>query len=265
MKLSMMTYTMGRQGFKVEDFIKTALDCRMDGIDWVSTYGYDPKVLKTMSDDAGLPVVCHTFFLPDKNVVGEQAWLDQAKKGIENAVILGAPMVMIPTMSNDKLERQVFRRQWIDALAQVVKLTDEAGLILTVENFPGLNSAFVTAADFFEAQKEIPQLRLTYDNGNATSGENPVESFNKCRDYVVHAHFKDWYISSEPRDGFKKMLDGRYYTAALIGEGNVDSVGCWRAMRDSGYQGYINIEYESNTVKADEAVARAVAFLRNID
>ncbi len=263
MKLSMMTYTMGRQGFGAEDFIKTAVDCKLDGIDWVTTHGRDAKDLRKMSDDAGLPVVCHTFIL-SKVFAGAQDWLDEAKKSIADAVTLGAPVVMIPTMSNDQISRNEFRRQWINALAEVATLTNDAGIVLTVENFPGMHSAFVTAADFFEAQKEIPQLRLTFDNGNAASGEAPVESFNQCREFVVHAHFKDWYIQSTPAEGYRQMLDGGYYRPALIGEGNVNTAGCWKAMKESGYSGYVNIEYEGNEVSADKAIARAAAFLRNI-
>jgi len=263
MKLSMMTYTMGRQGFGAEDFIKTAVDCKLDGIDWVTTHGRDAGDLRKMSDDAGLPVVCHTFIL-SKVFSGAQDWLDEAKKSIADAVTLGAPVVMIPTMSNDKIARNEFRMQWIKALAEIAPLTDDAGVALTVENFPGLHSAFVTADDFFEAKKEIPQLRLTFDNGNAASGEDPVESFKKCREFVAHAHFKDWYIQTEPSEGYRQMLDGNYYRPALIGEGGVDTVGCWKAMRQAGYNGYINIEYEGNEIKADTAIARAAAFLRNI-
>lgn len=43
MKLSMMTYTMACQVFSVEDILKTVADLKMNGIDWVTTYGYDPK------------------------------------------------------------------------------------------------------------------------------------------------------------------------------------------------------------------------------
>jgi len=263
MKLSMMTYTMGRQKFGVEDFIKTAVDCKLDGIDWVTTHGRDAADLKKMSDDAGLPVVCHTFIL-SKMLSGTREWLDEAKKSIADAVTLGAPVVMIPTMSNDKIPRNEFRAQWIKALIEVAPLADDAGIVLTVENFPGKHSAFVTAADFFEAKKEIPQLRLTFDNGNAASGEDVVESFKQCREFVVHAHFKDWYIQPEPAEGYRQMLDGSYYRPALIGEGDVNTVGCWKAMKQAGYNGYINIEYEGDEISADKAIARAAAFLRNI-
>ena len=60
------------------------------------------------------------------------------------------------------------------------------------------------------------------------------------------------------------MLDGRYYCPALIGEGKVDTAGCWNAMREAGYDGYINIEYENNHYRADDAIQRALAYLRSL-
>lgn len=265
MKLSMMTYTMARQGgYEVEDYVKTAIDLKLDGIDWITTYDRDPKELKMMCDDAGLPIVCHTFFLR-KFTSGEDGWLDEAKKSIEDAVLLGAPVVMIPPCPRvDTEDRNAYRREWIDVLKQIAPLTDDAGIILTVENFPGVKSPFITADDYFEAKAEVPQLKLTYDNGNTSSGENPVESFRKCADNIAHAHFKDWDIQDEPGDGFRQMLDGRYYRAALIGEGDVDTPGCWNAMKEYGYTGYINLEYENNKYEAGEAIKRIVEYLRSL-
>ena len=263
MKLSMMTYTMARQKYSVEDIVKTAAELEMEGIDWVSTYGRDPNELKRMSDDAGLPVVCYTFGLRSF-VQGGDAWQDEAKQGVEDAVALDAPVVMIPTSSNPEIGRDEFRRRWIDALARIVPLTDAAGIVLTVENFPGLHSAFVTAADFAEAKREIPQLKLTYDNGNAAGGEDPVESFRACAEDVVHVHFKDWYIRDEAADGYMAMLTGKHFKSALIGEGDIDTVGCWNALHEHGYDGYVNIEYEGNDVPADEAIARVVKYLRGL-
>lgn len=265
MKLCMMTYTMARQGcYGVEDFIKTAVDCKLEGIDWITTYGRDPKELKKMSEDAGLEVAAHTFFI-QKFVRREDGWLDEAKKSIQDAVELGAPIVMIPSPPRIETDdRRKGQKEWIGALSKVAELTDDAKLVLTVENFPGKFSPFITSTDFLEAQKEIPQLRLTYDNGNAASGENPVESFKKCVPYVVHAHFKDWDIIDHPEEGFREMSDGKFYRAALIGEGNVDTVGCWNAMKEYGYNGYINIEYENNKYPASEGIRKVAEYLREL-
>ncbi len=263
MKLCMMTYTMARQGFGVEDFIKTAADCKMEGIDWVTTYGRDPKELKNMSHDAGLEIACHTFFA-GKFEAGENNWLDDIKKSIENAIVLGAPVVMIPTGSNPDMDRETFRDFWIAGLKQIAPLADDAGLILTVENFPGKLSAFITADDYFKAKTEIPSLKLTYDDGNAASGEDPIESFKRCADDVVHAHFKDWDISDTPKEGYNEFLDGKYYKPALISQGDVDTAGVWKAMKEYGYKDFINIEYEGDAVKADKATQIAVDYLRSL-
>lgn len=264
MKLSMMTYTMARrEGFTPESCVQLAAELKMDGIDWITTYGRDPLELKKMSHDAGLPVVAHTFFA-SRMLAGEENWLDEIKQSISDAVALEAPIVMIPTASSDSIARDEFRKIWIDALAQIAPLTSEAGIILTVENFPGKDSPFVIADDFLQAVNKVPSLKLTYDNGNAAGGEDPVESFTRCAKYVVHAHFKDWDISDAPQDGYRQMLDGRYYKPALIGEGNIDHRACLKAMAAAGYDGCINIEYEGNKYLPAEGIRKAVEYLRGL-
>ncbi|MCD4825219.1 MAG: sugar phosphate isomerase/epimerase, partial [Phycisphaerae bacterium] len=240
---------------------KTAVELKMDGIDWVTTYGRDPKELKKMSHDAGLAIACHTF-LAGKLMAGDADWLDEIKQSLDDAVELGAPVVMIPTMFNDKISRDDFRQFWIDALKQIAPFADQAGVTLTIENFPRKDSAFVTAADFFEAKAQIPQLKLTYDNGNAASGEDPVESLNLCKDDIVHVHFKDWYVQDQPGEGCLEMLNGKYFKPALIGQGDMPTRQCWNALKLSGYDGYVNIEYEGDDIPADEATKLAMDFLR---
>jgi sugar phosphate isomerase/epimerase len=139
-------------------------------------------------------------------------------------------------------------------------LAKEAGITMTVENFPGADSPFVIAGDFHEAQREVPGLKLTFDNGNAFTGENPAESFQLCAADVVHAHFKDWDICTDGMLG----LDGRRYRGALIGEGVLDHKACLAAMEKAGYQGYINIEYEGNKYDPEEATRRATQYLTEL-
>jgi len=264
MKFSMMTYTMARQGtYGVEDFIRTAAELKMDGIDWVTTYGRNPDELKKLSTAAGLTVAAYTFFL--SNLTRKQdGWMEEAKQGIETAVHLGAPVAMIPTPGIKEVSsREENRRIWVDALAKVVEFADKAGVALSVENFPGKLSPFVTAADFHEAKKQIPSLKLTFDNGNAATGEDPVASLRACASDIVHVHLKDWDRKDEPCEGFTQMLDGRYYRPALIGEGVVDSKSTLRELERIGYPGYVNIEYENNKYPAAEGIRRVLEYLRS--
>ena len=261
MKYSMMTYTMMRQGcFTPEDCIRVASELKMDGIDWVTTYGRDARELRKLSDDAGLPVVAHTFFFKH-NV--ETPIEDTARHSLDDACELGAPLVMIvPTPFPGVQEPSENRRRWCAILNMVAPMAEERNLVMTVENFPGQASPFVTAADFYEAKKQVPSLKLTFDNGNASSGEDQLESLKKCFNDIAHVHLKDWIVSDVEFPSSRKMRDGRYYQAALIGEGSVDSRATVRTLAELGYDGYINIEYENNKYPGDVAIKKALDYLR---
>ena len=257
----MMTYTMMRQpGYTPADCVRVAAELKMDGIDWVTTYGEDPKLLKKMSDDAGLAVAAHTFFVPGNNLAEK---VSNAEKSLDDACILGAPVVMIPPCPflPNVMDPAENRKAWIEVLAEIAPLAEKRNLAFTVENFPGENSGFVTADDFYDAKRMIPSLKLTFDNGNAASGEDQIESLKRCFKDIVHVHFKDWDISDDPQNG-RRMRDGRYYTPALIGEGNIDSKATLETLEELGYTGYINIEYENNKYPADEGIRRVLEFLR---
>jgi sugar phosphate isomerase/epimerase len=171
---------------------------------------------------------------------------------------------MIPTGNKETESRDHARANWIEGLKKAVPVARNAGIVLTVENFPGKHSAFVTAEDFLQAHREIPQLRLTYDSGNAASGENPSYSFRKTFPYTVHAHFKDWYISDQPKEGYREMLNGKYFKPALIGEGEIEHTKILKEMKEKNYDKYINIEYEGNQ-DPYEGIRKAVKYLRNIE
>lgn len=268
MRYSMMSYTMSRQpGFNISGMLSLTAELKLAGVDFVTLYDRSAKDLRKMADDFGVPVICHTFYAdlnaasPDARVKG----LDDCKRGIEAAVELGAPVAMIPTPEKKGLDRHGSRRNWIEGLKEAVAFSTRAGISLTVENFPGVESPFVVANELLEAVREAPGLKITYDNGNAASGEDPAASFTASARHVVHAHFKDWTVSDSPRDGFRPMRDGRYYQPALVGEGVVDHRACLAAMRAAGYTGCINIEYEGNAYPAGDAVRKAVDYLRGLE
>ena len=58
------------------------------------------------------------------------------------------------------------------------------------------------------------------------------------------------------------MLDGAFHRTALIGEGVVDSRATLQELERSSYTGFVNIECEGSEYRADEAVKKALEFLR---
>ena len=263
MKFSMMTYTMMRQKcYTPEDCVRVAKELNMDGIDWVTTYDRDARELRKLSDDAGLPVVAHTFFLRKDDMPQLES---VAARHLDDAVTLGAPVVMIPPSPHpDVTTVDECRKLWVGILKKVAPLAAERGLKFSVENFPNPISAVVTSDDFYALKADVPELKLTFDNGNADSGEDQIESLRRCFKDVVHVHFKDWLrYPTPPDDKPKEMRDGRFYVAALIGEGTVDSRATLRELEKLGYTGYINIEYEGDDKPADKAMQQALGYLRS--
>jgi sugar phosphate isomerase/epimerase len=269
MKLSVMSYTLARQlspdQLDLVRMFEFTRELGLEAVDIVTTYGRHPREVRRLLDDFGLRAACHTFnadFNQTDAAVLQEA-LDTVRRGLENAVVLGAPSIMVVTPGKEGVAREETRRRYIEGFARAVPFAREAGVNLTVENFPGALSPFVTAADFLEAKRKVPDLRLTFDSGNVfTGGEDPAASFRLCAGDVVHAHFKDW-THPEPSAGMLG-LDGRRYTPALIGEGLLDHRGCLAAMREAGYGGYINIEYEGDAYNAEDATRRAVTYLTGL-
>lgn len=259
----MMSYTMSRQGVSPEDIVKCAVSLDLPAIDWVTTCGRSASELRKLSADHGLKICCYTFFLPGM-IEGRPDGMDELKKEIETAVALGAPVVMVPTSPPSGVsDRREVQKRWIDVMSVCAGLCKKAGVIPTVENFPGKLSPVITASDFFLFKKAIPGLKLTFDDGNAFLGEDPVESFRRCAADVVHVHFKDWLVRKEPCLGYWEGNEGVWCQPALIGEGEVPGKACLDALEKAGYSGYVNIEYENNKYPAAEGIARALEFLRS--
>lgn len=262
----MMSYTLARaKDFDLNRMCELTNELKLDGVDMVTTYKKKPQEIKRLLDQHGLKTVCHTFFVdlifPD--AAGRQAGVDALRQGIEAAVILDTDKVMIPTPGKKNVPRDLARQYIIRGLQEALVLARQAGVTLTLENFPGADSPFVISSDMLEAVREVPGLKITFDNGNVLlGGEDPAASFERCVPHVVHAHFKDW-VPAEPGTGMEG-LDGRRYASALIGEGLVDHKACLQAMKQANYSGYINIEYEGNTYNPEEATRKAVAYLRNV-
>ena len=266
-----MSYTFSRQGWKkngrfdLEGICRVARELDIDGADMVSTYDLPPAEIRRVLADYGIAPVCYTFGagLNFSTLAERSAGVDAVKAGVDIAAAIGAPLIMVITPGEQGVPRDVSRRQFVRGLQESADFARQAGIAMSIENFPGADSPFVVSSDVLEAIREVPGLKLTYDNGNVfQGGEDPAVSFTKCAPHVVHAHFKDW-ILAEPGKG-TEGLDGRRYQAALIGEGIVPHCACLAAMKQAGYKGYINIEYENNKYPPDEATRRAADYLLDL-
>ena len=262
MKIAMMSYTMARGGEWAKTHDVAAL-CRftqelgLDAIDWVGTYGHDPREVRRICDDHGLAAACYTFGagLQSPDPAERAASRDKVKAGLDAAAALGADKIMVIVSGVKDVPRKDTQRRALGQLPAAVELGASYGIAVTIEHFPGAASPFVTADDMDLAVRTVPGLKITYDNGNlVTAGQDPAEGYRRSKDHIIHAHFKDWDVVDDGTPG----LDGRRYRGALIGEGIVDPLPCLQAMAEGGYQGYIDFEYEGNAYDPAEAMRKGL-------
>lgn len=268
MQISMMTYTMARgewgKTLDVPELCRFCNELDINGIDWISIYGLDPKYIRNLTDDHGLKNICYTFFggdmqSPDKAL--RKKAVDAADAELDIAETLGAKMVMVVLPGIPDIPKQESRPWCFESLNMLVEKAKPRGITVTTEHFSTSFTPFGTSEDMNIAVKEVPGLAIAYDNGNMfLHDEDPVQGYINSYKHVAHAHFKDWVVAET---GLLSE-DGKFYRGALVGEGVIDTAECLAAMSKYSYDGYINLEYEGDDYTPEQAMRKAVPYLQNM-
>ncbi len=78
--------------------------------------------------------------------------------------------------------------------------------------------------------------------------ENCSTAVSKLLDLIVHVHAKDCFtrsgMSYNPGRGFNVSRAGNYRRATIFGHGDVPSFQILKSIKNSGYDGYVSIEFE---------------------
>lgn len=240
MNICMMSLTM--QESTPQEIVDAAVKCRMGAIDWITTHKSDPAWLGKISRDAGLDVAAYTP-LDNAYIEGEGNWKDEFKRSLDAAIAMGAPVMMVPPFALKKHPEQAEGlKYWTEFYAWAAPLAKEADVILTCESTGFLNSPITTAEEVLEVLRNVPDLRVTYDNGNTETACDSIEAYKKLKDYVVRFHLKDWKISDTEFPGADLKRNGKYFAMCAIGEGNVNLKGLWDAVTPEAKKFTVNLE-----------------------
>lgn len=240
MKLCMMSVMMGEMS--PESIVSYAVECGMTGIDWITLHHSTAKYLKKISDDAGLQIAAYTPL--DSSFVNRISdGLDELKKAIENACILGAPNMVIPPfpLANQKSMSED-RKCWIGFYEKAMPLVQDAGLVLCIESTGFRNSPVASGTELLEVVKAVPGLKIAFDNGNTATADDMTTAFEMVQENVVHFHLKDWKIYHTIHPGSDLKRTGKYYQDCVIGEGNLDLVTFLKQHVLPVYNGFFNLE-----------------------
>ena len=234
-----------------ETIVKTAIDCGMNAIDWVTTHNQDPRYLRKLCEDAGLKIVAHTM-LKQKFLQRNNDYLDEFRESLDDACTLGAPILMLPPFAREnQISMEDDRKAWIEYYAKALPLAQQAGITLTMESTGIHNSPIVTTEEVLEVLRAVPGLKLTLDHGNMQTACDATAAYPLLKDYVVHFHLKDWkiYDSAQPDTTLKR--NGKYFANAVIGQGDLDLKGFWNHVDEAGRQLYVNLETKDFSEKQD--------------
>lgn len=91
-------------------------------------------------------------------------------------------------------------------------------------------------------------FKTTLDVGNFLCvDEDPVSAVKNNIPYASMVHAKDFYLRPEsrnPGEGWFQTAHGNYLRGAIVGHGDIDMYGVFRVLKQSGYDGYISVEFE---------------------
>ena len=141
------------------------------------------------------------------------------------------------------------RKRYAEYYAKGCELAKAAGVQLTLESTGFLESPITTAEECLEILKQVPDLRVTFDQGNVATADDPESAFLKLRDYVVHFHLKDWLIYDNQVPGSDLKRCGKYFSDVMIGEGDMDIKGFWQLTNEREKALYVNPETKDHTGK----------------
>ncbi|MBR7131403.1 MAG: sugar phosphate isomerase/epimerase [Lentisphaeria bacterium] len=247
MRICMMSLMMDE--CPVEEIIATAKACNMEAIDWITLHGRKAAELKKLCDDAGLPIVAHTM-VKWGFVNGEKNYFDEFKASLDDACTLGAKVLMLPPFA--RREQTSFaddRKRYAEYFARAFELSSRTDVTLTLESTGYGNSPITTADECLEIVHQVPGLKITFDQGNTATAEDPVEAYKKLREHVVHFHLKDWSVFDCEVPGSDKKRCGKFFRDATIGEGDMDIASFWAEVSPAESRLFVNPETRDYTGK----------------
>ncbi|MGE6259981.1 sugar phosphate isomerase/epimerase family protein [Heyndrickxia sporothermodurans] len=136
----------------------------------------------------------------------------------------------------------------VEGSQRIADYAENFGMITTIENH-GFN---VQSSD--RVQRVIHEVnrdnfKTTLDIGNfLCADEDPLVGVKKNVKYAATVHFKDFYIRpyyENPGGGdWFRTVNENYLRGAIVGHGDINIREIIKLVKNSGYDGYLTIEFE---------------------
>jgi sugar phosphate isomerase/epimerase len=167
---------------------------------------------------------------------------------------------------------------WVaDCIHQLLKIAEELGIILILENhykdnfweFPEFAQHTDVFLDLLNRIGKHPNFGVNFDPSNTLiAGEDPIELLQTIKEHVVTMHASDRYLEGgtladlqrfdlSPVTGYNNLLKH-----GVIGRGLNDYDRIFSILSSSGFAGWISIEDGTDPACGMEHLALSATFLR---
>jgi sugar phosphate isomerase/epimerase len=186
----------------------------------------------------------------DKNEDELEVEITRLKKEVDIAVLLGAKFMRhdVATVLDNSIQN--FNSQLprlAEACARIADYAASFGITTGTEN----HGYFVQASDRVQALIHATarsNFRTILDIANfMCSDESPAVAVKKNIAYASIVHIKDFYLRpsyTNPGEGWFKTAHGNHLRGAIIGHGDIDLPNVLKIVKQSGFDGYLTIEFE---------------------
>lgn len=155
------------------------------------------------------------------------------------------------TLPSEKMTIAHFEKslpQIIEGSRRIADYAAKFGITTTIEN----HGVAVQHSDRVQRVLQAvdrPNFKTTLDIGNFMCvDENSIVGVKKNLPYASLVHFKDFYFrafDADPGGGkWFRTSNGNYLRGAIVGQGDIDIRKIMKLVKDSGYDGYLTLEFE---------------------
>lgn len=265
MKVGLSSYSLSRAIAKGDLGILEAIDWIANeggehieivpGSTWDIHAGDMPEKIAARAKEAGIDLSSYTiganFIQPDAAALAKE--VERVKGEVDIAARLGVKLMRydagwrpIPETTLENFEKDL--PVVAGACREVASYAAQFGITCSVENhgyhFQGCERVrrLVNAVN-------LPNYKTTLDVGNfLCADDDPVAAVKTNIDIASMIHFKDFFrrpISNAPNGaGWFRTKGGHYLRGTIIGQGDVDLETIVKIIKESGYNGYISVEFE---------------------
>lgn len=241
--------------------MKKAKEMGFDGIEFIDlspdegvTEAEYAAMIREESEKLSLPVTAYTIsanFLKDTGVDAE---VERLCRKADIAEILGAKIMRHDAawgMPEDMKASAGFEQilpLLVDGCRRVTEYAQSKGIVTCIENH-GFFCQDSERVEKIVTGVGNPNFGVLLDIGNfCCVDENSASAAGRLAPYIKHIHAKDFHIKSgnglNPGKGFFKSRGGNYLRGSIIGHGDIPVMQCISIAKDSGYDGYVSIEFE---------------------